>query len=48
MLPQALLRMLFLGAVRKLSPFDQRFHRKVLLTANSFELRTFLCSNLLD
>jgi len=48
MLPQALLRTLLLGAMRKLSPLDQRFHRKFLLTAISFELGTFLCSNLVD
>ena len=43
-----LLRMQFLGAVRKLSPCDQRFHRMVFLTANSFEFATFLRFNLFD
>jgi len=48
MQPQSLLRMVLLGAVRKLSPFDQRFHRQLLHTATRFEFRTFLCSNLVD
>jgi len=41
MLPQALIRMLLSVAVRKLLPFDRRFHLKFLLDANSFELGTF-------
>jgi len=40
--------MLLLGAVRKLPLFDERFHCQFLLTANSFELGTFLRSNLVD
>jgi len=50
MRPQALFRMLLLGAVRGLLPFHQRFHCQFLLLANNFEFAwgTFLFSNLVD